>query len=210
MSRTPSSRRRGPAVLALLVLVAAAVGLLVWWRAGSGTDTAPAADAGPTAAAGTTTSAAATGTRAAGTRTAGTRTAGAGGGAGVTPVGAGGATSTAPSSSSAAATSATATGAALRQVDVSTTYAGWDDTAHQAVVAGFVTGVIEDGGTCTVTVTKGGRSVKAVTTASADAQNTACGDVTVPGLDSGSWSAVLSYRSATATGKAAAVTVVVP
>jgi hypothetical protein len=192
--QTPSDRRRGPALLLVLVLAVAAAGLFVWLRSTSDSGTAetdPSA-AGitrapePTGQPASTTPAAATTSRAASAGTSGT-------------VG-----TDSPSPASTTAVSASA------EVGVSTTYAGWDDASSSVVVAGFVTGVIEEGGTCTATLTRGSQTEMSSTTASADATTTTCGDITVGGLDSGSWQAVLSYESGAAHGTSAAVTVDVP
>ena len=90
---------------------------------------------------------------------------------------------------------------------VNVTFYGWDPTHQVVQVGGYVTGVIESGGTCTLTLTKDGRSVTGNSQARPDATTTSCGAITVPGaqLSGGSWQAVLSYRSADHAGAAAAV-----
>jgi hypothetical protein len=66
---------------------------------------------------------------------------------------------------------------------------------------GFVAGVIEDGGTCTLTLTRGGDEVSVRATASADATTTSCGLLeTGTGLAAGTWEAVLTYTSQDADG----------
>jgi hypothetical protein len=92
---------------------------------------------------------------------------------------------------------------------VNVTFYGWDATRQVVQVGGYVTGVIESGGTCTLTLTQGGRTVTGSGPARPDATTTSCGALTVAGsqLGSGSWSAVLSYRSADHTGTSAAVPV---
>jgi hypothetical protein len=97
-------------------------------------------------------------------------------------------------------------------VDVVTTYFGWDAGASAVLIGGYVTGVLEDGGTCTATLTQGGRSVTGTSVSSADARTTACAEIQIPGssLGSGAWSAVLSYQSPRGTGEAQPVTVEVP
>jgi hypothetical protein len=99
-----------------------------------------------------------------------------------------------------------------RRVDVSTTYAEWDRPTGGIVVGGIVSGVIEAGGTCTVTLTGGGASARGTSEGVSDAHDTSCGEVRVPGagLSSGKWSGVLTYRSAAAAGQSAPFTVVVP
>src|SRR4051812_25199244 len=41
------------------------------------------------------------------------------------------------------------------EVPVTITWFGWDQASRQVQVAGFVGGVVEDGGVCTLTLTKG-------------------------------------------------------
>jgi hypothetical protein len=96
-----------------------------------------------------------------------------------------------------------------KQVPVVVTYYGWNPTAKDVEVGGYVEGVVEDGGVCTLTLTKGGASVTATADASADASTTACGGVTVPGsqVSAGTWKAVLSYSSAGHAGTSDAVDV---
>jgi hypothetical protein len=84
------------------------------------------------------------------------------------------------------------------EVQVTVTFAGWNATAGQVQVGGYVAGVVEDGGTCTLTLTKGAQTVTGRAEAVADASTTACGAVTVPGdeVGDGTWSARLAYESA--------------
>jgi hypothetical protein len=85
-----------------------------------------------------------------------------------------------------------------REVQVTVTFAGWNADAGEVQVGGYVAGVVEDGGVCTLTLTNGGETVTGRTEAVADASTTACGAVTVPGDDvaDGTWSARLAYESA--------------
>jgi hypothetical protein len=101
------------------------------------------------------------------------------------------------------------TGADVRVV---TTFHDWNATTRQVMVGGYVQGVIEDGGTCTLTLTSGSSRAVGHTAAHADATTTTCGAVTVPGsgLAPGTWQAVLSYSSPKHSGAAAPVTVEVP
>jgi hypothetical protein len=82
-------------------------------------------------------------------------------------------------------------------VDVSVTFAGWDPTRSEVQVDGFVAGISEEGGTCTLSLTKDGRTVTGSAQGVADARMTACGGLAVPGdqVSGGTWKAVLSYRS---------------
>ena len=88
------------------------------------------------------------------------------------------------------------------QVQVTVTFAGWNASAGQVQVGGYVAGIVEDGGACTLTLTKGGQTVTGRSEAVPDASTTACGAVTVPGdeVSDGTWSAVLAYESAAHTG----------
>ena len=97
-------------------------------------------------------------------------------------------------------------------VDVVTTYFGYDPTVSAVLVGGYVAGVLEDGGTCTATLTQGARSVTGTSQGSADARTTACPEIQVPGssLGSGTWTVVLSYDSSRGSGEAQPVTVQVP
>jgi hypothetical protein len=99
-----------------------------------------------------------------------------------------------------------ATGA---EVPVSITFYGWNPTSEEVQVGGYVAGVVEDGGVCTLTLTNGGTTVTGRTDALPDASATACGAVTVPGTEvgPGTWQAVLSYSSAGHSGTSDAVDV---
>lgn len=105
-------------------------------------------------------------------------------------------------------------------VQVVTTYAAWeapqgvssvDGRSGRVLVDGYVAGVIESSGTCTVTLTKDGVTVTGHAAGEADATTTVCGGLAVsdPRLTPGTWSAVLSYRSATSSGAARPVNVTV-
>lgn len=62
---------------------------------------------------------------------------------------------------------------------------------------GYLSGVIEDGGACTLTLQKDGVKVSETRKAKADAQSTICGLITISRekLSSGEWKATLSYSS---------------
>ncbi|MCW2576467.1 MAG: uncharacterized protein JWR28_3133 [Modestobacter sp.] len=94
-------------------------------------------------------------------------------------------------------------------VDVVVTYAGWDAETDVVEVSGFVSGVVEDGGTCRLTAEGDGPTVSAESTGIADASTTSCGSVVLPGggLGAGTWQVVLSYESATSTGSSSPTTV---
>jgi hypothetical protein len=96
--------------------------------------------------------------------------------------------------------------------DVVLTFAGWVDADSAIEAAGYVTPVVEDGGTCTLLLTSGDRQASATSTGVADATTTACGDLAVDGgeLASGTWTAVLQYSSATSEGVSAPTEIEVP
>ena len=95
------------------------------------------------------------------------------------------------------------------EVPVTVTFHGWNPTSQEVEVGGYVEGVVEDGGVCTLTLTKGGTTVTGRADASADAATTACGAVTVPGdeVSAGTWTAVLGYASDEHSGTSDAVDV---
>jgi hypothetical protein len=117
---------------------------------------------------------------------------------------------TSPSPSGSARPSSTA--AAQRSVVVNPTYSGWDPQAGSVVAGGFVADVVENGGTCTLTLTRDGVVASGSAEATADASTTSCGEVRAGDADlgSGTWDAVLSYASARSTGESDVFTVVVP
>lgn len=86
------------------------------------------------------------------------------------------------------------------------------DAARGVLGGGYVSPVIEDGGTCTLVLTKGSATVQATSEGRADASTTACGGLTVPRdqLTAGTWTAVLRYASGTAKGHSATLSVQVP
>jgi hypothetical protein len=98
------------------------------------------------------------------------------------------------------------------KVPVVVTHWGWKADDSTAVVGGYVAGVVESDGTCTVTLTQGARKVTAESPARPDASTTACGALSVPGheLAPGHWRAVLSYSSPSSSGTASAVDIEVP
>jgi hypothetical protein len=97
-------------------------------------------------------------------------------------------------------------------VDVVVTRADWDDTGGMLEVAGFVSGVVEDGGTCRLTATSSRRTATTETPAAADATTTSCGTLAIPRADlsPGTWDVVLSYESPRASGESAPASLSVP
>jgi hypothetical protein len=97
-------------------------------------------------------------------------------------------------------------------VDPVVTYAGWEQATASVEVNGYVSGVVEAGGTCRLTLTNGSAEAVAQTAAEPEVSTTTCGLLQVAGgaLTAGTWQAVLSYESATSTGRSAPVDVEVP
>lgn len=78
------------------------------------------------------------------------------------------------------------------------------------VLNGFVPGIVENNGTCMLTVTKNGKEVSASKPALQNAQDTSCGQLSIPFTELGStgtWSATLSYDSPSASGSSKATQV---
>ncbi|QXG77176.1 hypothetical protein KUM42_06570 [Modestobacter sp. L9-4] len=102
--------------------------------------------------------------------------------------------------------------AAPGSADVVITYAGWDAGTASVEVNAFVSGVIEDGGTCTATLTLGSTTRTVTAPAAGDATTTGCAPMIVTGdqLSAGDWQAVVSYTSATAEGRSPVTGVSVP
>jgi hypothetical protein len=97
------------------------------------------------------------------------------------------------------------------RVQVVLTYAMFDAASGTVQGNGFAAGVIEEGGTCTLTLTRGDDEVTATTTAVADASTSTCGLLeTGTGLETGTWDAVLTYSSDRARGESEAMEVTVP
>jgi hypothetical protein len=92
---------------------------------------------------------------------------------------------------------------------VAVTYWHWNTTAGTVEVAGFVDGLTEDGGTCTLTLTRGATVLTGDGPALSDAASTSCGmvEVTVPAGNAGDWEAVLAYESPTASASSDTFTV---
>jgi len=108
-------------------------------------------------------------------------------------------------------TPAPSPGTAQAEPAVLITWSGWDDALGGVEVGGYAD-LVESGGTCTLTLTKGGVTASASRPASADVSTTSCGALSVPGseLSSGTWEAVLTYESPGAAGTSAPVEVEVP
>lgn len=95
---------------------------------------------------------------------------------------------------------------------VQITYSGFNEDLEVVEVGGFVASVVEDDGTCTLTLTKGSRTVTTSSPATSNVTTTACGEQVLPRdqVSAGRWTAVLSYESPTSRGASAPVEVEVP
>jgi hypothetical protein len=112
----------------------------------------------------------------------------------------------------AVATDPAPTTAARGNATVQITYYGWNPDSGVVELAGFVPSLVEEGGSCTLTLTQAGTSATATREATPNVTNTACGELVVPGdeLAAGTWRAVLSYESPRSTGASEPVEVLVP
>lgn len=81
--------------------------------------------------------------------------------------------------------------------DATIVVAAVDTDGLNATVSGFVTGFIEDGGSCEFLFSNNGTDVSAKSTGLADRMSTSCGAVSVPitDLHKGSWTVTLNYSS---------------
>jgi hypothetical protein len=77
------------------------------------------------------------------------------------------------------------------------TIAEFDQPTDTVVVSGYVTGVIEEGGACTFTITGPGASVSLKTTGEANSTTTSCGNTQTSssGWAAGTWNVTLTYTS---------------
>ncbi|GAA4628993.1 hypothetical protein GCM10023113_35860 [Cellulomonas oligotrophica] len=102
-------------------------------------------------------------------------------------------------------------GDAASVLDVVVTFSGWNDLSGAVEVGAYVP-VVEDDGTCTLTLTGGSGTPTATSDGIPDASSTSCGSLTLPGsaVPSGTWTATVTYASSTSTGSSDPVTVEVP
>lgn len=79
-------------------------------------------------------------------------------------------------------------------------------SANLGGVSGYVTGVFEEGGTCTATFKKGSTTKTRTSTGFQNASYTQCAPIDIPSgfLSSGTWTLTLKYSSDTAAGTSAA------
>lgn len=99
-----------------------------------------------------------------------------------------------------------------RLVNPIVVYAGVDVPSGTVRVDAFVPDVIEDGGTCTATLSNGAARVSAAAPAAGDATATWCETVVLrlDDLETGTWEAVVQYTSTGSAGTSPPVTVEVP
>jgi hypothetical protein len=99
-----------------------------------------------------------------------------------------------------------------KNVPVALTYVDWDPTAGRVEASGFVPEVVEVGGRCTLSLTKGNLHVDATSTAEPDATSTSCGLLAITGdkVEAGTWTATVGYRSTKSQGTSAPMSVAVP
>lgn len=78
------------------------------------------------------------------------------------------------------------------------TRANYFPDTQKVDASGFVAGILEEGGSCTLTLQKDGVSVTATSQATPNAQSVSCGIISIgrDKLSPGSWKAQLSYNSA--------------
>lgn len=78
----------------------------------------------------------------------------------------------------------------------------WKQKNGSITVNGYVDGIIESNGTCTLTLAKGGVIKTASRPAQLNTTNTTCGESDIPtsSLSLGTWQATLSYTSKTSSG----------
>ncbi len=91
------------------------------------------------------------------------------------------------------------------------TFAQWDPGTGTVQANGFVSGTIQDGGTCTLTLRRDSVEVAVSTDGVADATTTSCGLLeTSEELASGTWEAELAYTTGATTVRSETTEVVVP
>jgi hypothetical protein len=76
-------------------------------------------------------------------------------------------------------------------------------SASSTEVRAYVTGVFEDGGTCTATVTNGAQKHTFTSTGVANSNYTQCAPIELTSISGSGWSVVVSYSSSAASGQSA-------
>jgi hypothetical protein len=110
------------------------------------------------------------------------------------------ASATAAPSPSAGASAGTGTGTGTKKVSPSLSY--YSFAGQTLTLGGGVSGLVESGGTCTVTVTNGPATVTQAFPASPGPSSTDCGEMAITSskLSHGQWSVTIAYSSAHAAG----------
>lgn len=92
---------------------------------------------------------------------------------------------------------AVATDTVVPQTGLVITYASVEKSTGDVVIGAYMAGILEDGGTCAVAMTQGGRTLTAQSRAAADATTTDCGQLRIPAgsVSPGTWRANVSYSS---------------
>jgi hypothetical protein len=100
----------------------------------------------------------------------------------------------------------TASGDARAKVVPFITTADWDAGARALDVSAIVPGVVESGGTCTITVTSGATVRTATSDGVGASSYTGCEAVAVKGLAAGTWQVRVAYASEKSAGTSAVKT----
>ena len=91
--------------------------------------------------------------------------------------------------------------------EVVLTFAGYEPSTGTVRANGFIAGVVQEGASCTLTLTNGDREISTSSAAEADATTTSCGLLeTEADVPSGTWEATLSYSGT----RSSSMEVVVP
>jgi hypothetical protein len=98
------------------------------------------------------------------------------------------------------------------EVRVRLTYSDYDEAADAVELTGYVPGVSDAAGTCTLTLTQAGRTATASVPGTVNGEDTDCGGALVPRaqLAPGIWTAVLAFHSPTTSGTSVPTEVTVP
>ncbi|HYF96520.1 MAG TPA: hypothetical protein VD947_00605 [Patescibacteria group bacterium] len=98
-------------------------------------------------------------------------------------------------------------------INVTMTYLGYEN--DQVRATGFIAGIFEEGGTCTLTLTKGTLKATGTSAGIQDVNKTTCPSISIDKgqLENGEWSGVLTYASppgSSSSGSSPARTINVP
>lgn len=97
------------------------------------------------------------------------------------------------------------------EASVLITYASWEDSTSSVEVGAYAA-LVEPAATCTLTLTRGSETTSQTIDALSDVSTMSCGGFQVgkPQVAPGTWTAVVTYDSATSSGTSAPVEVIVP